>query len=74
MGLDGTLHRISVIRSRLNVPIGLTCRIGRGGVASVAALIQVRQLEGLHRYHTNVHALLSLMYCRLTLRNACYLT
>lgn len=28
-GIEGTLHRISAIRSRKGVIVGLTCRVGR---------------------------------------------
>lgn len=28
-GIEGTLHRISAIRSRNGVIVGLTCRVGR---------------------------------------------
>ena len=34
-GLERTLHRISVIRNRAGVPVGLTCRVGRAVFGSV---------------------------------------
>ncbi len=37
-GIERTLHRISVMRNRVNEPIGLTCRVGRA-VMSSARLI-----------------------------------
>ena len=41
-GVERTLHRISVIRNRLGIPIGVTCRVGRaiyGTIASIEELV-----------------------------------
>jgi stage III sporulation protein SpoIIIAA len=37
-GIDGTLHRISAMRSRVGRVVGLTCRVGRA-VEGSAALV-----------------------------------
>ena len=34
-GIEKTLHRISVIRNRQKVPVGVTCRVGRAVFGSV---------------------------------------
>jgi stage III sporulation protein AA len=37
-GLEGTLHRISAIRNRMGVVVGLTCRVGRAIYGAVDVL------------------------------------
>lgn len=45
-GIEGTLHRISAIRSRKGLIVGLTCRVGRavsGHVEMVRDLLQYKE-------------------------------
>lgn len=45
-GIEGTLHRISAIRSRKGLVVGLTCRVGRavsGHVDMVRDLLEYRE-------------------------------
>ncbi|XP_020106401.1 uncharacterized protein ycf45 isoform X2 [Ananas comosus] len=45
-GIEGTLHRISAIRSRKGIVVGLTCRVGRavtGHVGMVEDLLQYKE-------------------------------
>jgi stage III sporulation protein SpoIIIAA len=45
-GIEGTLHRISAIRSRKGTIVGLTCRIGRavtGHVDMVRDLLEYKE-------------------------------
>ena len=44
-GIDGTLHRISAIRNRLGVPVGITCRVGEA-VKGSAELLRDIVTEG----------------------------
>ncbi|MBM32178.1 MAG: single-stranded DNA-binding protein [Chloroflexi bacterium] len=37
-GVERTLHRISVIRNRLGIPIGVTCRVGRAIFGTIASI------------------------------------
>jgi stage III sporulation protein SpoIIIAA len=45
-GIERTLHRISVIRNRAGVPVGLTCRVGRavfGTITTIRDLVEAGQ-------------------------------
>lgn len=45
-GIEGTLHRISAIRSRKGLIVGLTCRVGRaisGHVDMVRDLLEYKE-------------------------------
>jgi len=44
-GIDGTLHRISAIRNRAGVPVGITCRVGEA-VSGSAEMVRDIVLEG----------------------------
>lgn len=55
-GIEGTLHRISAIRSRKGTIVGLTCRVGRavtGHVDMVRDLLEYKEsILFLGRYAT----------------------
>lgn len=45
-GIERTLHRISVIRNRAGMPVGLTCRVGRavfGTITTISDLVEAGQ-------------------------------
>ena len=40
-GVERTLHRISVIRNRLGIPVGVTCRVGRAIFGTIASIEEI---------------------------------
>lgn len=58
-GIEGTLHRISAIRSRKGMVVGLTCRVGRavnGHVDMVRDLLNYKEsILFLGRYVSSMH-------------------
>lgn len=58
-GIEGTLHRISAIRSRKGTLVGLTCRVGRavtGHVDMVRDLLEYKEsILFLGRYVTVIN-------------------
>jgi stage III sporulation protein SpoIIIAA len=63
-GIEGTLHRISAIRSRKGLVVGLTCRVGRavnGHVDMVRDLLNYKEsILFLGRYVALLHQYLDL--------------
>lgn len=44
-GIEGTLHRISAIKSRKGLIVGLTCRVGRAVSGQIDMLYDMLQYE-----------------------------
>ena len=65
-GIEGTLHRISAIRSRKGLVVGLTCRVGRavnGHVDMVRDLLNYKEsILFLGRYVALLHQHLDLLH------------
>lgn len=49
-GIQGTLHRISAIRSRKGTIVGLTCRVGRAVTGHIDMIRDMLEGESLHSW------------------------